>query len=341
MKKLIEAKKVIVKNARSLGFIAGDAYPQYWTRDFCYSLEGILYVGLEDIAKRHFYNILKRIEKDGSLPTLFYGKEYFQISYIMKSLSYSLTTIMKKERSMQLFHPKFFKQKHGWTTDSELLFLITAKEYFPEIYKKNEEKFELVYSNIIKKVDKNGLIKSSNWMDAMLNYNNKYSLLPNILLSVLLKNNEISKMFWNEKLGYYVDYIGSNRFDVLGNAIAILKNIPTKDKTEKICKNFIKLSKMFYACPNLYPPYPKNMCGQKPYTYQNCSIWPFVNGFVIKALLKAGYKKEALDEFEKISNLNGFNEWYELNGKPRGSSNQLWSAALYIAAYKNLFNSAI
>ncbi len=183
----------------------------------------------------------------------------------------------------------------------------------------------------------------------MKNYENKYVFSNQVLLYKmyqLIENNKkaeeikenINYFFWNEKLGHYIDYIngGEDRIDVLGHSLALLYDIPTEKYIEKIIKSIEKALTIF-GYRNIWPPYEKEICNQKPNTYQNSAIWPFVQGFIIMALKKIGLKEEAKKEFVKFTNLKGFNEWYSpIDGRPLGSTYQLWSAASYIQAYETL-----
>ncbi len=79
-----------------------------------------------------------------------------------------------------------------------------------------------------------------------------------------------------------------------------------------------------------------------PHQYHNGGIWPFVGGFYIAALVKAGMilaAQRALDSLAK-ANYQGktceweFNEWlHGQTGRPMGKAKQAWSAAMYIFAY--------
>jgi len=64
---------------------------------------------------------------------------------------------------------------------------------------------------------------------------------------------------------------------------------------------------------------------------QHGVIWPFINGFMILAAIKAGLNDLAKTQFAKWNQTNGFFEWYDpITGQGYGSKEQLWSAALYL-----------
>jgi hypothetical protein len=58
-----------------------------------------------------------------------------------------------------------------------------------------------------------------------------------------------------------------------------------------------------------------------------------VQGHVVVALVKMGLKEEAEKEFMKMVSLPELNEWYTPEGKPKGSPNQLWTAAMLVSAW--------
>jgi glycogen debranching enzyme len=79
-----------------------------------------------------------------------------------------------------------------------------------------------------------------------------------------------------------------------------------------------------------------------PEQYHNGGIWPFVGGFYVAALVKAGRMDEARHQLEKLAEVNRlgveeeweFNEWcHGRTGRPMGYPHQAWSAGMYVFAY--------
>ena len=79
-----------------------------------------------------------------------------------------------------------------------------------------------------------------------------------------------------------------------------------------------------------------------PYQYHNGGIWPFIGGFYVVALVKAGRMAQAERALERLAEMNHggrqgeweFNEWlHGLSGCPMGFPLQTWSAAMYLYAY--------
>lgn len=153
----------------------------------------------------------------------------------------------------------------------------------------------------------------------------------------------------------------SERFDLLGNSLAILSGIasPTRASEmiswiEKEC-NALKNSGDLLADlpPNFFPFIkpedpdwmPRYSKFNKPGDYHNGGIWPFICGIYIASLVAAKKYQLAekklyeLTKLVKISvdkNLHfGFNEWFKAqDGRPMGQDWQTWSAALYLYATK-------
>jgi hypothetical protein len=161
--------------------------------------------------------------------------------------------------------------------------------------------------------------------------------------------------FWSYKIH------SSERFDLLGNCLAILSGIATPSRASDIiswveeeCQALQKRGDLAVDLPPNFFPYinPEDSDWHTRYSefnnpgeYHNGGIWPFVCGFYVAALIAA--KKFALAE-EKLVELTrcvgysstgnvefGFNEWIKAqDGKPKGQDWQTWSAAMYLYAVK-------
>jgi hypothetical protein len=153
----------------------------------------------------------------------------------------------------------------------------------------------------------------------------------------------------------------SERFDLLGNSLAILSGIATPSRAEKMiswieeeCRGMKERGEL--ACdlpPNLFPFIKpedtdwrlRYSTYNKPGEYHNGGIWPFICGFYVAALVAskrymlAREKLMVLTHLIKDSNSGsiefGFNEWIKAQDrKAMGQDWQTWSAALYLYAVK-------
>ena len=153
----------------------------------------------------------------------------------------------------------------------------------------------------------------------------------------------------------------SERFDLLGNSLAILSGIASPTRASEMIswieKECIALKSNGDLIPDLPPNFfpfikpedpdwmPRYSKFNKPGDYHNGGVWPFICGFYVAALVAAKKYQLAekklieLTKLVKISVDNnihfGFNEWYKAqDGRPMGQDWQTWSAALYLYAAK-------
>src|SRR5664280_1174570 len=153
----------------------------------------------------------------------------------------------------------------------------------------------------------------------------------------------------------------SERFDLLGNSLAILSGIACPSRAEDMiswieeeCDSMKKKGDLAVSLPPNFFPYikpedpdwhPRYAIYNRPGEYHNGGIWPFVCGLYVAALVAAkkyalaSEKLVVLTHIIKTSNtvkVNfGFNEWIKAqDGKPMGQDWQTWSAALYLYAVK-------
>ncbi len=151
----------------------------------------------------------------------------------------------------------------------------------------------------------------------------------------------------------------SERFDLLGNSLAILTGIASPDRAEKIiawieneCKKMQGLGELAIGMPPNFFPYikpedpdwrPRYKSFNKPGEYHNGGIWPFICGFYIAALVAAKKYKLAEEKLFFLTDLvkltkttkekYGFNEWIKAqDSTPHGNDWQTWSAAMYLYA---------
>ncbi|QGY46100.1 amylo-alpha-1,6-glucosidase [Maribellus comscasis] len=161
--------------------------------------------------------------------------------------------------------------------------------------------------------------------------------------------------FWSYKI------FSSERFDLLGNSLAILSGIASPKRADEMiswieeeCAGMHERGELTGALPPNFFPFikPEDPDWHERYSkynnpgdYHNGGIWPFICGFYIAALVAAkryklaAEKLEALTQCSKLSASGnqhfGFNEWIKAqNGKPLGQDWQTWSASMYLYAAK-------
>jgi hypothetical protein len=161
--------------------------------------------------------------------------------------------------------------------------------------------------------------------------------------------------FWSYKI------YSSERFDLLGNSLAILSGIASPSRAGEMVS---WIEEEFDGMrtrgeinvdipPNFFPfikPTDPDWLERyaqynNPGEYHNGGIWPFIGGFYVAALVAAKRfklaeeKLVALTQCVKLTrseNLEfGFNEWIKAqDGKPMGQDWQTWSASMYLYAAK-------
>ena len=151
----------------------------------------------------------------------------------------------------------------------------------------------------------------------------------------------------------------SERFDLLGNSLAILSGIASATRAKHLvnwieteCKALRENSEMHVDLqPNFFPFIkpdepdwlPRYEKYNQPGQYHNGGIWPFICGFYVAALVAARRYKLAEKKLVTLTNLIrparkadvefGFNEWHRAqDGTPQGEDWQSWSAAMYLYA---------
>jgi len=151
----------------------------------------------------------------------------------------------------------------------------------------------------------------------------------------------------------------SERFDLLGNSLAILSGIASSSRAreliswiERECDELQKNDELAVDLPPNFFPYikpgdpdwmPRYEKYNQPGEYHNGGIWPFVCGFYIAALVAAERYRLAEKKLVALTELVrptreaevefGFNEWYKTqDGSPKGEDWQSWSAAMYLYA---------
>lgn len=153
--------------------------------------------------------------------------------------------------------------------------------------------------------------------------------------------------------------MSSERFDLLGNSLAILSGIapPTRARAlvawvERECHGLREGGELALNLPpNLFPYIrPEDPDWRARYArfnppgeYHNGGVWPFVCGFYVAAIVAAGGHRLARKKLLALTELVrparqqpvtfGFNEWFRAtDGEPCGQDWQTWSAAMYLYA---------
>lgn len=178
-------------------------------------------------------------------------------------------------------------------------------------------------------------------------------------------NGEIEKYLalYDPKLGYYLPWNWKNHdgdreeeqwFDTLGNLLAIVTGLATPTIAHSILAYIEKeaINRPF-PCKAIWPPlkpgdkewhsYFEKCDAREPFSYLNGGVWPFIGGFYVAALVKAGQHAKAQEELEYLAEANRlgktmeweFNEWLHGRSGKSGENSapyQAWSAGTFLFA---------
>jgi hypothetical protein len=151
----------------------------------------------------------------------------------------------------------------------------------------------------------------------------------------------------------------NERFDLLGNSLAILSGVASPTRTKNMvswieleCDALKEKGELVGELPPCLFPYimpdhpdwrPRYEQYNQPGEYHNGGVWPFVCGLYVAACVAAGRFRLAKRKLLALAELVkpwrqrelewGFNEWIKAQtGIPSGQDWQTWSAALYLYA---------
>ena len=368
-KEIEEAKKaaieVLIHNSHGsyhgLPRTAGWGYPEPYTRDLMFSVFGIAVSGnqklLESIRKV-LETLAKNQTEHGHIPSLVHDKDdrgssdstplFLLGAGIFRKVSGEkdfLNTAVKKalnwmeyqspsDRYMVAQQPTSDWRDEQWVTGYGL-FVNTLVYSYLRLLGKNE-RADKVHSEMSRFTITGGTIHRHVHEGLVVKHKPYYAL-------------------WSYKIH------SSERFDLLGNSLAILSGIASPSRAEDMiswieeeCDSMKKKGDLAVSLPPNFFPYikpedpdwhPRYAIYNRPGEYHNGGIWPFVCGLYVATLVAAkkyslaSEKLVELTHLIKLSNTAkvsfGFNEWIKAqNGKPMGQDWHTWSAALYLYAVK-------
>ncbi|MDH3196675.1 MAG: amylo-alpha-1,6-glucosidase [Candidatus Krumholzibacteria bacterium] len=152
---------------------------------------------------------------------------------------------------------------------------------------------------------------------------------------------------------------GSERFDLVGNSLAIIAGIPPRARAramiswiEAECAHLRASGRLALDLPPVLFPFierdhpdwrARYETHNRPGEYHNGGVWPFACALYVAAQVAAGRARLARRTLAALTRLVapardhdvafGFNEWFRAqDGAPCGHDWQTWSAALYLYA---------
>ena len=369
LKEIEETKKaaleVLLHNAKGpfhgLPRTAGWGYPEPYTRDLMISLLGIGVSGNEILLKS-VRKVLKTVAENqsekGHIPSLVHDKDDRGASDTTP-LFLLAAGIFRKISGENDFLAEAIEKSLVWMSyqspsDMSLVAQQPTSDW-------RDEQWVLGYGLYV-----NALTYSSfrihgkhEWADAMRRAMSRFTITEGVIHrhvhEGLVVKHKPYYAFWSYKV------LSSERFDLLGNSLAILSGIASPSRAKEMiswiedeCVAMRKNDELNCNLPPNFFPFTKPgdpdwheryAHYNNPGDYHNGGIWPFICGFYIAALVAAKRFKlaeEKLVELTKCVKLSrkenlsfGFNEWIKAqDGKPMGQDWQTWSAAMYLYAAK-------
>ena len=364
-----EAKKaaieVLLHNAhgpyRGLPRTAGWGYPEPYTRDLMFSIFGIAVSDnqkLLESIRRVLETLAKNQTEHGHVPSLVHDKED-RGSSDSTPLFLLGVGIFRKVSGENDFLKDPVEKSLNWMeyqspSDRYLVAQQPTSDWRDEQWVTGYGLFvnTLVYS-YLRLLGKND--KAERMHSEMSRFTITGGIMHRHVHEGLVVKHKPYYAFWSYKIH------SSERFDLLGNSLAILSGIASHSRAEEMiswiedeCIALRNNGELAVDLPPNFFPYikpedpdwhPRYEIYNKPGEYHNGGIWPFVCGFYVAALVAAKKytlareKLVSLTHLIKISNSAkvdfGFNEWIKAqNGLPMGQDWQTWSAALYLYAVK-------
>ena len=366
--KLIErakeaARKVLLHNAhgpyRGLPRTAGWGYPEPYTRDLMISSLGVLTSGNEKLLKawrKTLEMVAKNQSRLGHVPSLAHDPEDRGASDCTP-LFLMAVGLFRKVTEQSDFLEDSVRRAMTWMeyqspSDRILVAQLPTSDW-------RDEQWVLGYALYVNTVVYTYL--------RLFDQHERASLLREMMGHFTIKADRQQRHVHEGLVLKYKPYYamwsykvyGSERFDLLGNSLAILSGIATRTRAKELvswieaeCKALRKNEELAVDLPPNFFPYvrpddpdwmPRYSRYNQPGEYHNGGIWPFICGFYIAALIAAGRYRLAEKKLLTLTHLVrparvadvefGFNEWCRAqDGTPQGEDWQTWSAAMYLYA---------
>lgn len=154
----------------------------------------------------------------------------------------------------------------------------------------------------------------------------------------------MNSRLWNEQMGLYAIYLyGRNhliqhqQMEILGESFAILWDIASPERQQSISQNMVSEP---FGTPDFFP----NLKDQYP--YHNDAMWPFTQGYWMKAQAKVGNEKGVLHAIASLYRLSALTLTNLENmviysgcekGLPINSPRQLWGVAAGASVVPNIY----
>ena len=369
--KLIErakyaAAKVLLHNAhgpyRGLPRAAGWGYPEPYTRDLMISSLGILVSGnkkLIESLRRVLQTVARNQSRLGHIPSLVHDPEDRGASDTTP-LFLMAVGLFRKATGQNKFLESAVQKAMTWMeyqspSDRGIVAQLPTSDW-------RDEQWVLGYGLYVNTIVYAYLRlfgrdeQAANLRDAMGRFTIKGESQQRHVHEGLMLRHKPYYALWSYKV------YRSERFDLLGNSLAILTGIASPSRARDLvlwieteCAALRRDEDLAVELPPILFPYirpddpdwmPRYRRYNQPGEYHNGGVWPFACGFYVAALVAAGRSQLARRKLVALTELIrparqvrqgriefGFNEWLRAqDGTPQGEDWQSWSAAMYLYA---------
>ena len=357
------AIEVLLHNAhgpyRGLPRAAGWGYPEPYTRDLMISSLGILVSGNEKLMKS-LRRVLETLAKNqcnlGHVPSLVHDTEDRGASDCTP-LFLMAVGLFRRVTGEQDFLDEAVRKAFVWMEYQSPAARVTVAQLPTSDWR--DEQWVLGYGLYVNTIVYMYLRlfgqqeRAAQLREAMGRFTVKEERQQRHVHEGLVLRNKPYYAMWSYKV------YRSERFDLLGNSLAILCGIGSSSRVRSLIKWIeaecaalrnggelaVKLPPSLFPYirpddPDWMPRYAKY---NPPGKYHNGGVWPFICGFYVAALVAAGRQQLAERKLVALAELVrpahkakvefGFNEWLcAQDGTPGGEDWQSWSAAMYLFA---------
>ncbi len=359
------ALEILLHNAHGpfhgLPRTAGWGYPEPYTRDLMFSILGIAVSGNQKLMmsiRKVLETLAKNQTEHGHIPSLVHDKDDRGASDTTPLFLLGVGIFRKVTGETDFLHDAVEKSlvwmEYQSPSDRYLVAQQPTSDWRDEQWVTGYGLFvnTLVYSylRLLGKHD-----RADKVLDEMSRFTIKAGHPSHHVHEGLVVKHKPYFAFWSYKI------YSSERFDLLGNSLAILSGLATPSRAEEMiswieeeCTEMRNRGELAVNLPPNFFPFiqpkdpdwlPRYTIYNNPGDYHNGGIWPFICSFYVAALVAAKRytlaheKLVALTLCITISDSGnvafGFNEWLKAqNGLPMGQDWQTWSAALYLYAAK-------
>ncbi len=357
------ATRVLLHNAhgpyRGLPRTAGWGYPEPYTRDLMISSLGILVSGnkkLKDSLRRVLETVARHQSRLGHIPSLVHDPQDRGASDTTPLFLMAVALFRKATGESDFLEPAVQKamtwMQYQSPSDRGIVGQLPTSDW-------RDEQWVLGYGLYVNTIVYTYLRlfgqdeRAVNVREAMGRFTVKGERQQRHVHEGLVLRHKPYYALWSYKV------YGSERFDLLGNSLAILSGIASPSRARDLvswieteCAALRRNEDLAVNLPpNLFPyvrPDDPDWTSRskkynQPGEYHNGGVWPFVCGFYIAALVAAGRQQLARRKLGALAGLVrparqadvefGFNEWVRAqDGTPQGEDWQSWSAAMFLYA---------